>query len=388
LLKQIISYSYRNVPHYRESFDRSGIKPDDVRSVDDLEKLPVLTKEEILAGYPIRMAATGYRPENSFRCVSSGTNGVRGEYMSDWSTRDTNEALLYRARSSFGFRPGHVECVFSFLPHKERWYERFGFLRKVDISMKEDPARALEELARLSPDTLYSVPTYLQYLCSQTGANRDVVSPLFVLTSGELLDPGTREELREAFQCPVVDIYGAAEAPYISGECPVQEGQHLNTVNVLVEICRDGEQVSPGERGDILITTLTNRAMPLIRYGIGDAGSISPEECSCGRHGEMLQSLEGRMDDFLKNHHGEVPSMMARLAVTHPKVEGYKIIQETLDRLHVQVMGEDVDQDAEAAIASNLRDVMGDPELRVIFGRVRSIEPDPSGKRRVVVCRA
>lgn len=385
LLKWILNYAYESVPFYRESFNEAGIKPGQIRSFEDFSSVPILKKDQILENYPDGIVARGYSRENSFRCRSSGTNGIRGEYLSNWANRDENFAFLYRLRSQFGFRPKHLECVFAFLMAKKHWYQKMGFLRKVDIIMAKEPEEVIKELVELSPDTVWGVPTYIHYVASDI--NSFPTPLLFVLSSGELLDPAVKEELSQTFQCPVVDFYGAAEAPYISSECTLQEGQHVNMLNTFIEIQRDGQQLGPGEMGAVTVTTLTNTAMPLIRYDIGDVATMSPDECNCGRHGQILTSIEGREDDFVKTPRGKKPPMMARLAVTHPDIKGYRIIQESLDKVSLQIMGR-LDDEVRATITDKLKTTLENPDLEVKFEEVSEITPDPSGKRRVVVCKA
>lgn len=122
MLRWILNYAYRNVPFYRDSFNNAGVRPTDVRSIDDLNKIPFLTKDDILKNYPERIVAQGYSPETAFSCRSSGTTGVVGVYLSDWATRNANFALLFRTRSLFGYRPKHRECVFTIMPSRTRWY--------------------------------------------------------------------------------------------------------------------------------------------------------------------------------------------------------------------------------------------------------------------------
>jgi phenylacetate-CoA ligase len=385
LLRHILGYAYERVPFYRKSFDGAGFDPSGVRSFEDLSEVPILRKDQILENYPDGIVARGYSRDNSFRCRSSGTSGVQGEYLSDWRNRDENFAFLYRLRSHFGYRPKHLECVFAFMEAKKNWYQRLGFLRKVDILMDKEPEEVIEELVDLSPDIVWGVPTYIEYVTSNF--DEIPVSLLFVLSSGELLDPAAKGELSRKFGCPIVDFYGAAEAPYVSAECPLQNGQHVNMLNTLVEIQRNGEVLGPGEMGSITVTTLTNHAMPLIRYDIGDAGTMSPDECACGRRGDMLKSIEGREDDFIKTVRGPKPPMMARLAVYHPDVRGCRIIQESLDRVVLEIMG-NLNDESRATITEKMRTTMENPDLNVVFEEVDEIRPDPSGKRRVVVCKA
>ncbi len=386
LLRWIVRYSYRNVPFYRDSFQRCDIHPDQIRSTADLDKLPVLTKEQVVCNYPHRMVAEGYDSETSFRCRSSGTSGIPATYLSDWATRDANFALLYRARSLFGYRPKHLECIFTYLAPATRWYQRLGFCRRIRISLLQPLEDSIEQAIRLRPDVLYSVPSYLRTLCLEGSERLGALPLVLVVSSGEVLDPKTREILREGFRAPVLDLYGAAEQPYVASECPLQSGLHVNMYNTLIEVARDGEGAAPGETGEILLTTLTNRAMPLIRYRMGDASRILPDECCCGRHGEMLDRIQGRCDDFLKSRTGrEVAAIVVEAAVlSNARVKAFRVIQRSPSRLEIQSVGK-IEDEAAARIADSMRQALMDQRLEVEFRDVEAIDPDPSGKRRVVI---
>ncbi len=387
LLRWLVDYAYRHVPFYRDSFEEAGIRPDDVRSLDDSAKIPVLTKEKVLANYPERILAKGFSPRNAYRCTSSGTSGTTGMYLSDWATRNANFALLYRARSAFGYRPKHLEVVFTPASPRPKWWEHMGFHRRVRLSVLQQPQRAIEQLIRLRPDVVYSVPSYLRMICQEDRCKELAeMSTMLVVSSGEILDPRTRQMLETCFQAPVMNLYGAAEQIYISSECPLQRGQHLNMLNTLVEVAKEGESLAPGEIGDILITTLTNKAMPLIRYRIGDAGRMAPQECECGHHGDILENVQGRCDDFLRTRRGrEVPAIVAQAAVSSsPHVTDFKIIQKSLNRLVIEIT-RDVDGATKEGIARNLREALMDPEIDVDFVEVQILRPDRSGKRRSVV---
>ena len=156
-------------------------------------------------------------------------------------------------------------------------------------------------------------------------------------------------------------------------------------LNLAVEIVRDGEPVSPGEDGEVVITQLTNRAMPLIRYRTGDTGRIAEDRCPCGRTGTVLDVLHGRKDDFIANTRGELFSpIIVRNAVTRQPIGSYKIVQNRRGRIEVEHI-EPLDEKFRANVAETMRAVLADDDFEVYFKRVDRIEPDKSGKRRVVI---
>lgn len=390
LLRWIVHYAYHNVPFYRYSFDAAGVTPSSIRSLDDAEKLPVLTKREVVDNFPSGIVTRGFSAANSFRSASSGTSGVRGTFLSDWPTRDSNFALLFRARALFGYRPKDLECFFTWWPERRpKWFHRLGFQRTLRISILDQPSSAINRLLDAKPRSVFGTPSYLYMISSLPDAHRlRELRPKLIVTTSELMDEKMRASIQDAFRGPVVDLYGSSEQNYISSECPQEGSHHLNMLNCLVEIARDGEPLSPGEEGEILITNLTNRAMPLIRYRTGDAGSISEEECPCGRHGEILEGLQGRCEDFLKAPNGmKVAPEILRRIVTG-KVRGYRIVQETIHRFRIDYVADQLPLESRAEITRAFGLAMGDPDIQVLFRRVEEIEPDPSGKRRLVVCRA
>ena len=117
MLRRSVEHAYRYVPHYRKALTAADVSPDDIRSVDDIHKLPILTKEEILEG-PEQIVSSTFPVEMAFRSASSGTSGMRCTYLTDWQTRDANFALLYRAKSLFGYRPRHLEFRFTWWPSR------------------------------------------------------------------------------------------------------------------------------------------------------------------------------------------------------------------------------------------------------------------------------
>ena len=223
LLRSIVRYAYRNVPYYREVFDSSGIRPGLIEGLGDLPRLPFLTKSQVLKNYPAAIVSREHTPKSSFVSSSSGTTGVRASFLTDWPTRHTNFALLYRARSLFGYRPKHLECRFSWRPDiKEKWFHRLGFMRLVRISHLSPAEEVLRQMVRIRPDVVYGYPSFLYTLAERCEkASLKGLKLLFILTSGELLDDRMRSRIEDLFGTRVVDLYGSAEHNFISSECPV-----------------------------------------------------------------------------------------------------------------------------------------------------------------------
>ena len=387
MLRIAVENAYRQVPHYKETFKSAGVTPGDVRSANDLHKLPMLTKEEVLAGFPDRITSHSFHMKNTFHSESTGTSGMKCTYLTDWPTRDANFALLYRARSLFGFRPWHLEYRFTWWPeNKSKWFQKIGFQRWVSTNVRNPPEDNVRRLLETQPDCIYGRPFYLHLLSSLLSKEDEKLDPVLVLSTGEVMDSRMKEDISNGFNAPAVNQYGCAEHNFLASECPEEGRLHLNMLDVVIEVVVDGEGTARGERGEILITQLTNKAMPLIRYRLGDVVMVSEDECSCGRHGDVLSFIQGRKDDMIKTRDGrKLPPEFFSSTVTMPEIKGYMIIQEKIDRIVIKIVSDGLHPGKQELIASEFRRVIGDPDAEIELQPVDKIEPDPSSKRRLVI---
>ncbi len=214
-----------------------------------------------------------------------------------------------------------------------------------------------------------------------------VVSPGAVITSAGTLYPEQRMLIGEVFGCPVFDQYGSREMGQMAGDCERHEGLHLNMFNNYMEILDENDQpCPPGKEGRIVVTTLHNRTMPLIRYEIGDMGIMAEKPCSCGRGLPMLERVVGRSTEVFRNSRGDVVSghFFNRQLFFRTFIKKFQIIQESPNHLVVKVVlgqGDDLlrHQDDLRDLEHRFRSVMGD-DVRVEVIAVEAIEPLASGK--------
>src|SRR5262249_25603036 len=134
------------------------------------------------------------------------------------------------------------------------------------------------------------------------------IRPRGIITSAMILHDWQRRVIEEIFACKVTNRYGCEEVSLIACECERHEGLHVNADGVYVELIRDGRPVGPGEPGSVVVTDLTNRAMPIIRYQVGDVAVWSERVCSCGRTAPLLARVEGRDADYVQTSRGELIS--------------------------------------------------------------------------------
>jgi phenylacetate-CoA ligase len=209
--------------------------------------------------------------------------------------------------------------------------------------------------------------------------------PHSIVTSAEMLEADDRRLLEEVFGCPVFDRYGCREVSVIASECRAHAGLHVNAECLYVEVENpDGSRAAPGETGAILVTDLLNRAMPLIRYRIGDLGALAEGDCPCGRGLPRLAALHGRSTDFLVGSDGRLVSgvFLATYVVAHrPSLGQVQIRQDRTGAVLYRVRpGSDFDATADFAyLGAATRQHLGE-RAEAEFELVDALPAEPSGK--------
>ena len=199
-----------------------------------------------------------------------------------------------------------------------------------------------------------------------------------------------RSVIERVFRTKVFNRYGSREVGNVASECECHTGLHVSSPSCIVEVVRpDGSQADPEEVGEIVVTLLTNRAMPLIRYRIGDMGAWAAEGCPCGRGFPLLRYVQGRVSDSFVSRegarvHGEY---FTHLLYFRPWVERFQFVQETPDLIRIAVVltpGEGIPEDHRADIEDKIRLVMG-AHCRVQWHFPDEIRPSDSGKYRYTI---
>ena len=195
-----------------------------------------------------------------------------------------------------------------------------------------------------------------------------------------------RETIEEAFQCPVFDHYGCKETTIKACECSRREGYHISVENGILETVKDGGQVV-GETGSILMTDFRNQAMPFIRYEVGDSGTISAEQCSCGRSLPLLESILGRSNDVVVLPRGRVlpGEFFPHILKDVSGIIQYQVEQRAVDRIVVRIVkSQNFREEDQRTLLSNLSEWLGE-EVEVKLEYVDDISLTPTGKQKIVV---
>jgi len=308
-LQLTVERVYRNVPFYREKLKEAGIKPSSVRSLEDLRRLPFTTKQDLRANYPFGLFAVSMSEVVRVH-ASSGTTGkptVVGYTKNDINTwaELIARALVIAGGNKFDvLQNAYGYGLFTGGLGLHYGAERLG-VAVVPVS-GGNTARQLMLMQDFGTTILACTPSYALYLAEE-GQKMELDFKRMPLKAGifgaEPWSERMRRQLEEKLDLLALDIYGLSEimGPGVAMECPAKEGMHIFEDHFIPEIIdpETGEVLPPGEEGELVITTITKEAFPLLRYRTRDITRFNPEPCPCGRTHRRIRRITGRTDDML-----------------------------------------------------------------------------------------
>nr|WP_230742489.1 phenylacetate--CoA ligase [Methanocella sp. CWC-04] len=365
-LRQLVDNVYRNSLFYRTRFDEAGVKPEDIKSLDDITRLPFTFKKDLRDNYPTKMFCAPLNQVVRYH-ASSGTTGkptvvgyTRGD-IDCWTTS------LARSLTACGLGRGDVMQVsygyglFTGGLGMHYGAEEIGAsVLPIGVGNTE---RQIELMMDLNTTAIACTPSYLLHMnevANSMGISiKDDTSLRVGILGAEPWSLETRKRIEDLMDIKAYDIYGTSE---LSGplftECKCQDGIHIWADHFLLEIIdKNGDPVPEGHKGELVVTTLSKEALPLIRYRVGDITVINNEECECGRTHPRIMRIMGRADDMLIIRGINVfPSQVESVLMNIPEVgEHYQIIADRngeLDEMTVRV------EVTRAAFSDKLADLM------------------------------
>ncbi len=394
-LQQAIAHGYSKTKFWRNWLDRSGVRPDDIMEIEDLRRIRVCTKYDLLA-QPLedRMADD---PKN---CIVRSSSGTTGGPMKSYYSKSYYDYLAgyyiqghyLRIRGILGIGPlDKLMRITHGNPSDVRTIsgrtKSLGFTSRLvgplhdyfarNVTLGDDIDEILPEIRKFKPDFIKSTPSYLRLLAhSVSSEGIEEIRPKALMTGGEVLDEPTRKYLQEVFGCKTYQGYSASEIGKIGFECETRIGLHVSD-SVIVEILKDGSPTLPGESGNIVVTCLLNDAMPMIRYDLGDVGSWANSPCSCGRNTPLLESVDGRREDHLTFSPNRIISPKSLMSMLHRDMSlpPSQLVQETDDVCRLRVFAK-----VKSKGISNLLD-----EVQAFLGSQTKVELslEPSQELRV-----
>jgi len=426
-LINILQHAYHNVPFYKEKFDSVGIKPEDIKNEEDYHKIPVTSKQDLRNNFPHKIVAQNYRIRDLRFSNTSGTSGRPLILVHD--NRDINYkyASMLRSRYLMGSEIGDKvlriapnECqpclpdgsspdinlmnyLYMRLMRHPAWRQaEYIFLERKIINPLfhcrsfPPPLKSafkerhldffIKQIMDIKPDVLTGYPLYLYLIAKLIEKKKVVIKGIKAvdLTAG-LSTTGLREYLERQFNAPVYQIYGGCEFGRFASSCPDSDGM----MHIIDDLCyvefidHEGRAVQERQLGNIIVTSLTNYAMPLIRYEHGDVGWYMNEICRCGRT-TRLMDVKGRLQDLIITKNGDIltTEFFFEKFLGYPGILLFQLLQRELDRYEFLIVKEEGYKLDLKKIRDILYEILGDSKIEIKF--VEYIEPAPSGKYRLV----
>lgn len=309
--KKVITHAYDNVPFYRKRFSDFGITPKQIKKWEDLQLIPILSKDDLRSNTDFLMAEDKRYVFDKYS--SSGSTGSSSIIYIDRNAAAHRHAVVIRSERwmEYEFSDSMVQFSGSHLDFKNRLKDT---LKDFFLNRKTFSTRAFDEVHMLryfdkikcfKPSLIYGFTSaifkFAQFL-TENNLDLNTFKIKAVITMGEPLFTHQKEMIAKVFDTQVYEKYGAEEVGAIAYECP--EG-NLHEMSELV--CVEAERNKGNKQiGPLLITDLNNLVMPLIRYKIGDVGAVSSSKCSCGRGLPIIKEISGRSVDFIKTPDGKI----------------------------------------------------------------------------------
>lgn len=396
-LRTVLDHAYETVPYYRGRFQERGFHPSDLRKLEDLAFLPVLTKADIRENGD-RLHSTLFRGQRLLRKKTSGSTGVPLEVVVDRGSVEWKTACTIRSDEWSGWRLGRrvakvwgnpeyrkhglKGCVRNFLVDRARYLDTIG----IDDTRMAEFARSLRRrrasLLFGHAHSLYLFACYAKKHCPGS------IRPDGIISTAMLLHDWQREVIERAFGCKVTNRYGCEEVSLIACECERHRGFHLNADSLYAEVIADRPGSREAGEGSLVVTDLTNLAMPLIRYKVGDVVVKSDRPCACGRGLPLIERVEGREADYVLTPAGKLISGISLTENFALHIRGaaqVQIVQEEVRYLRLRmVAGDEFGPDSRRQIEELVRNTFG-PEMRYDVEIVDAIPQEPSGKYRFCI---
>jgi phenylacetate-CoA ligase len=400
-LKRLVRHAYRNVPYYRELFDKAGIKPEDIRTCADLKIVPLTSKKDIKERPVEQVVARGFELPQLIRLRTTGTSGMPLTIYRSRFDNFIHQAVRFRIHRHYGRKPkDHVACIVS-SPEAKRLFvmrvvELMGKYRQSHIPLQWPVGAIKHVLLRLKPDVIVgnSAPIVEAARILQS-SGLESLRPRMVVTGGEVLAPMMRKQLKDSFRCPVYDCYSSLETGLAAWQCPETGKYHINDDCIVLEVLPQdgfettGEEGSGKEWGEAVVTVLHSYAMPFIRYRMEDLVLREPEPCKCRVPFSTLESIEGRRADYFYLCGGRLfySVKIAHLIQSEASwVAQYEVIQETESRILIRIRperpaGQSEIEGLKSKVAALVAEV---PGVEIDISIAPEIKPGPGGKYRLL----
>ena len=375
-LRQILQYAYVHVPYYHERFKKLGIRPSDIKTVKDLNILPILRKEDIRSNLGKMISREFDVVKLQIRRTSGSTGEPLYFYISN-SEDEYRKAKHLRANMGCGQKPRDRWVMITspmYFNQATKLQRITGIFAPLSVSVYDHVNSQVSTISKLKPDVVDGYASSILLLAREIEKKGvDSIRPKLLISGADLIEPHSRKFVEKVINAPFFDQYGCAELERLAWQCEEKAGYHIDADSVIMQfVDENGEEVAPGERGEIVCTSLFNYAMPFIRYAVGDVGKASRmNDCPCGRTLPLMEVIEGRRDSVVLLPDGRALSSFVFIAATYQlsfynNIEKFRVIQKRIDKFEfiIKLKGNNIDE------------CLAEEELKNLFCKVFNVNAD------------
>lgn len=404
----IVSYAYENVPYYRRTIKSLGLKPDNFKKIEDLHKLPIISKNDIQKNpndfvsqsqgkdsFWVKTSGSTGQPTNvlwskNFLMVSIGINQ---RFRDAYASLVKSNRALRKAHLSY---PGSGSETLAKYYSQAIWILKHTYYKNVRLfSIFDPPERNYILLKEYNPQIVAGHGSYIGLLFSYMAHNKLDFPNLNVISySSDSLRDEDRSIIEERY-CQVFAHYNAMETSTIGFECEAHRGYHLSIDTCAVDLInKDSLHVSPGEEGEVVVSNLINKGTVLLNYRIGDIGVMREvnDVCECGRNLPMLKNLVGKSDAMIFLQDGTILHPRLFWTIFKKRIKQifqYKLIQEDFDKYTIFCLLNDEFKEQmdniERALINDLKGILGESDIKINF--VDAMPRSKGGKLRTIESR-
>lgn len=389
--KKIFIYSYNTIEFYKKKYQLANIHPDDITCFDDIKKIPILTKQELMkfSGKNFNSNFSGKK----FKRSTSGSTGQPFVFFKDAESLAIMDAIQYRNYAWMGIDIGFKQARFWGHPVNKRklYLQRvqdliLNRIRLSPFSLEESSYKSyLKRIESFKAQYIYGYAQSIFYFSQffyNNGIDLSYLNLKAVILTGEMIFPYQIEIIKKVFGCNITEEYGCTEVGIIGFRC--EKGNMHLMDNLLIEEVND---LQTDNSGLIIVSELYGAYFPFIRYQTGDKGKIGTKICNCGRKLGILTHLSGRKDDFIKCPDGKLvdPYLFEYIFDVLPekygKVFQFRIVQKTLNKIEIFIVAEGNKNRIDEYLKKEFYKTVSS-EMRIDICFVLSLKKDASGKLR------
>jgi phenylacetate-CoA ligase len=399
-LKKLVDYAYNNIPFYKKIYDINKVGPQALNSFKDLEKFPIITKEDLKKNFEVNIV--GNRSKVGWiHDATSGTTGTPYQFYTTRKALGIKKAILYRSWGWLDYtlgnkyirvwslinetnRGGFKKRIYDFYTNKI--YGRMQIASQ-ELITKENVRLQVKKILAYKPTMMTGLISSIMILTEYIKDNNLSFPKIPIIVYGETLTEFKKHYLEKYLSPYIYCEYGLGETRSFAFECKKRTGLHI-TESVHIEIINKNKTVKAGLIGKVIITDLDNYAMPFIRYDTNDISSFSNKKCSCNRPYPLLKKVYGRESEHIITRDGKIMGLnhfTQLIGHDYNLISKWQVIQDSYDSLKIKIVpSKKFDNNKKIALIKKIHRYLGDSIVITVLV-VDKIEPTKSGKNKLII---